>query len=193
MTELTSMLRRQQPDSCRQNQTDLGDAAQPTLRLTGLRESQDETAEDLAGKVQEIMAVLPKDINIADARRMGRPGGKRARAVLVTFASVQDRTNNLRTKAELNKHAGTERISINAELSQEEQAHKNALRGTRPSVTNAESSGRAATSMLMVCPSQALCRLTLLGTCSLQQHLVKYQAKASTPSFPLATCPSNPQ
>ena len=127
MTELSSLLRSQQPDSCTQGQTGLGHDRQTMLRLTGLQEPEDETEDDLAQRVEEILAVLPKDIHMTAAKRLGRPGGRRARAVAITFASVQDRSNVLRTKAALNKNEETKRISINVELSQEEQAHKNAL------------------------------------------------------------------
>ncbi len=97
------------------------------LRLTGLQEDEDETQDDLLQKIHSVLHRLPKNLSAISAQRQGRPGGKKARAVVITFATAQERLDVLRTKASLGKNDETRAFSINELLSPEEQQHKNSL------------------------------------------------------------------
>ncbi|KAK9815989.1 hypothetical protein WJX74_007453 [Apatococcus lobatus] len=100
---------------------------EPTLRLTGLSEEEDETDAELLHKVQSVLDHLPRSVCAEAAKRQGRYGGRKARAVIITFASVQDRLGTLRAKAALNKQESTKGYSIHEILSPEEQMQKNAM------------------------------------------------------------------
>ena len=114
------------PAAGRSGQTTLQGQSEPTLRMTGLADHENETEEELLFTVQTILNKLPRSIQAEAARRQGRYGNK-ACAVIITFASVQDRLDTLRAKAALNRDESTKGYSIHEILSPEEQAQKNAM------------------------------------------------------------------
>ena len=104
-----------------------GRTTEHKLRMTGLQEDEEESQHDLLQKVQSVLDSLPRKFSAVSAQRQGHPGGKRARAVVITFANAQGRSDILRTKAALSRHDNTRSYSINELLTSEEQQHKNAM------------------------------------------------------------------
>ena len=115
------------PASDRGGQPTLQGQTEATLRLTGLPEEDCESDDHLLQRVQSILDQLPRKVSAEAARRQGRYGSKKARAVVITFASMQDRLDTLRAKAALNKDDSTRGYSIHEILNPEEQMQKNAM------------------------------------------------------------------
>ena len=97
------------------------------LRLTGLREEEGETEEELRERVDDVLGKLSSKVSATAAKRQGRPGGRKGRALFVYFATHSDRLAVLRTKAELSKTADARSVSIDVVLSPEQQQQKNML------------------------------------------------------------------
>ena len=97
------------------------------LRLTGMPEEEGETSERLEQRVHMALERLPVSTDGLSAKRMGRPGGTKARPVVITFATAEARSAVLRSKSILNRHDDTKSYSINVQLTHQEQQHKNAL------------------------------------------------------------------
>ena len=90
-------------------------------------EEGEETTERLEQRVHMALERLDVSTDGLSAKRMGRPGGARARPVLITFATAEARSAVLRSKSILNRHEETKAYSINVQLTPPEQHHKNAL------------------------------------------------------------------
>ncbi len=58
-----------------------------TLRCTGLKEEVDETDEELLDKVNSKLDQLSSQAVAVGAERQGRPGGRKSRAVIITFGN----------------------------------------------------------------------------------------------------------
>ena len=97
-----------------------------SLRCTGLQEESAEEEEDLLTRVNEVLGKLSSQVEATGARRQGRPGARKGRAVIITFAMPSDRSAVLRTKSELSKIADLRSISIDVVLNAEQQQQKNA-------------------------------------------------------------------
>ena len=69
--------------------TFFGKAVKHKLRMTGLQEDEEESQDNLLHKVQIVLDSLPRKVPAVSAQHQGRPGGKRARAVVITFANAQ--------------------------------------------------------------------------------------------------------
>ena len=98
-----------------------------SLRGTGLEELSAEAEEDLLSRVNEVLGRLSSQVEATGAKRQGRPGGRKGRAILITFAMPSDRSAVLRTKSELSKIADLRSISIDVVLNAEQQQQKNAM------------------------------------------------------------------
>ena len=98
-----------------------------SLRCTGLEEGSAEAEEDLLARVNKVLGRLSSQVEATGAKMQGRPGTRKGRAVIITFAMPSDRSAVLRTKAELSKIADLRSISIDVVLNAEEQQQKNAF------------------------------------------------------------------
>lgn len=100
------------------------------LRLTGLREENDEDSGSLLAKVAEVLDTLPCEVAPSDAVRQGQSDPRKCRAVIITFANSRDRDLVLRKKWYLSKQDSTQQLGINEVLTPQQQSQKNALWGT---------------------------------------------------------------
>ena len=98
-----------------------------SLRCTGLKEETQETEADLLQKVNDMLGQLSSKVEATGARRQGRSGARKGRAVIMSFDLLDDRTAVLRTKSQLSKIADLRSVSIDVVLSAEQQQQKNAL------------------------------------------------------------------
>ena len=112
-----------------------------SLRCTGLKEEPEETEEDLLQKVNEMLDQLSSKVTATDARRQGRPGARKGRAVIMSFDMLDDRSAVLRTKSQLSKIADLRSVSIDVVLNAEQQQQKNLL---WPSYMQARQTGQRA-------------------------------------------------
>ena len=104
-----------------------GGEASCSLRCTGVEEESEETEEALLEKVNEILGRLSTHVEAVGARRQGRPGARKGRAIIITFALPSDRSAVLRSKSELSKATDLRSISIDVVLNAEERQQKHAL------------------------------------------------------------------
>ena len=104
-----------------------GGEASCSLRCTGVEEESEETEEALLENVNENLGRLSTQVEAVGARRQGRPGARKGRAIIITFALPCDRSAVLRSKSELSKAADLRSISIDVVLNAEELQQKNAL------------------------------------------------------------------
>ena len=73
------------------------------------------------------LASCTSKVTATDARRQGRPGARKGRAVIMSFELLDERTAVLRTKSQLSKTSDLRSVSIDVVLSAEQQQRKNAL------------------------------------------------------------------
>lgn len=97
-----------------------------TLRLTGLEEEAGEDRKSLLQKVDAVLHTLPCRVSASDASRQGN-AGSRSRAVIMTFATEDQRLSILRCKARLGRQEDTRKIGINEVLTPEQQQHVHRL------------------------------------------------------------------